>query len=119
MVAFRIFSTIFVQNGYIHPDEYFQTTEIITGDVFGVIHDRPWEFNKNTPLRSIGLLYGIFGMPLYIAKWIFKLYKIPWNPFLLLFVFRSVTCAMSFITDYSLYKYDNSIKTTRVDCLVV
>ncbi|KAF0751739.1 GPI mannosyltransferase 4 [Aphis craccivora] len=110
LVAFRIFSTIFVQNGYIHPDEYFQTTEIITGDVFGVIHDRPWEFNKNTPLRSIGLLYGIFGIPLYIAKWIFKLYKIPWNPFLLLFVFRSVTCAMSFITDYSLYKICKILK---------
>lgn len=79
---------------------------LFLGDVFGVVHDRPWEFNIDAPVRSIGLLYGIFGIPLYIAKWIFKLYKIPWNPFLLLFVFRLSMCAISFITDYSLYKYD-------------
>lgn len=29
--AFRVFSTVFTQIGYIHPDEFFQTTEIITG----------------------------------------------------------------------------------------
>lgn len=110
LVAFRILSTVFVQNGYVHPDEFFQTTEIITGDVFGVVHDRPWEFNKDAPVRSIGLLYGIFGMPLYIAKWIFKFYKIPWNPFLLMFVFRLVTCAVSFVTDYSLYKICKILK---------
>lgn len=86
---------------------------LILGDVFGAVHDRSWEFNKDAPVRSIGLLYGIFGMPLCIAKWIFKLYKIPWNPFLLMFVFRLVTCAVSFITDYSLYKYDSSIITTQ------
>jgi len=31
LAAFRILSTVFVQNGYVHPDEFFQTTEIITG----------------------------------------------------------------------------------------
>lgn len=56
-------------------------------------------------MRSVGLLYGIFGIPLYIAKWIFNLYTIKWNPFMLLIVFRIITCAISFITDYSLYKY--------------
>lgn len=30
LAAFRVFN-IFIQNGYIHPDEFFQTTEIITG----------------------------------------------------------------------------------------
>jgi len=34
LVAFRILSTVFVQNGYVHPDEFFQTTEIITGKWF-------------------------------------------------------------------------------------
>lgn len=31
LAAFRVLSTVFVQNGYVHPDEFFQTTEIITG----------------------------------------------------------------------------------------
>jgi len=39
LVAFRILSTVFVQNGYVHPDEFFQTTEIITGKWFS---DNSW-----------------------------------------------------------------------------
>ena len=31
----RILLVIFPQPGYIHPDEYFQTVEVITGDVLG------------------------------------------------------------------------------------
>ena len=34
-VILRIILVIFPQPGYIHPDEYFQTVEVITGDVFG------------------------------------------------------------------------------------
>lgn len=94
-----MYKIIIFENIYIN---YFE----FVGDVFGVLHGRPWEFNKDNPVRSIGLLYGIFGIPLYIAKWIFNLYNIPWTPFLLLFIFRLVTCGISFLTDYSLYKYD-------------
>lgn len=72
--------------------------------MFGVVHNRPWEFNKDIPVRSICLLHGVFGIPLYIAKWIFEFCDIPWNPFMLLSVFRLVTCAITFITDYSIYK---------------
>lgn len=39
LAAFRILSTVFVQNGYVHPDEFFQTTEIITGELFS---DNSW-----------------------------------------------------------------------------
>ena len=34
-VILRIILVIFPQPGYIHPDEYFQTVEVITGDVLG------------------------------------------------------------------------------------
>ena len=34
-VLLRIVLVIFPQPGYIHPDEYFQTVEVITGDVLG------------------------------------------------------------------------------------
>lgn len=31
LATFRVFSALFLQNGYVHPDEFFQTTEIIIG----------------------------------------------------------------------------------------
>lgn len=32
--AFRVFSALFLQHSYIHPDEFFQTTEIISSEFF-------------------------------------------------------------------------------------
>lgn len=32
LAIFRVLSSVFIQNGYVHPDEFFQTTEIITGE---------------------------------------------------------------------------------------
>ena len=39
-------------SGYLHPDEYFQTVEVVVGDVFHVETHRTWEFNVTAPLRS-------------------------------------------------------------------
>ena len=39
-------------SGYLHPDEYFQTVEVVVGDVFQVETHRTWEFNVTAPLRS-------------------------------------------------------------------
>ncbi|XP_050435605.1 GPI mannosyltransferase 4 [Adelges cooleyi] len=104
LVAFRILSSVFYQNGYIHPDEFFQSIEIITGDFFGVVHKRPWEYREENPVRSISLLYAVFGAPLFILKIVFGIYEIPWTPMTLLGVFRLITCLLSFLSDYALYK---------------
>lgn len=39
LAVFRVFSAIFMQNGYIHPDEFFQTTEIITGKISEMVNE--------------------------------------------------------------------------------
>ena len=68
----RIFLVFFGPSGYIHPDEYFQTVEVITGDVFGTRTTRTWEFNTTSPLRSITLNMVVFGVPLYLVNFLGK-----------------------------------------------
>ena len=49
----RIFLVLYPQPGYIHPDEYFQTVEVISGDVLGLRTTRTWEFNATSPIRYV------------------------------------------------------------------
>ena len=39
--------------GYIHPDEWFQASEVSGRDVLGVEAVIPWEYNATEPSRSI------------------------------------------------------------------
>ncbi|CAH1122830.1 unnamed protein product [Ceutorhynchus assimilis] len=53
----RILLVIVPQTGYIHPDEYFQSVEVLAGKVFDVEHSPPWEFNTTLPIRGpVGIL---------------------------------------------------------------
>ena len=46
---------IFIHNftAYIHPDEFFQSSEVIAGNYFDTVHFTPWEFSGPTPCRSV------------------------------------------------------------------
>ena len=70
-VFLRFLWVYFPQTGYIHPDEFFQATEITAGDIFGLQHTRTWEFNETFPARSAVFPYAFTGFPLYIFKIIF------------------------------------------------
>lgn len=109
LVVVRIVLTIIPQSGYIHPDEYFQSLEIVTGDLFGVESSRPWEFNVTSPIRNVALPYLYVGLPLLALKnaapfihlwfgWDIK------TPYMMLVVPRLFCCLISFLTDYCLYK---------------
>ena len=56
------------QPGYIHPDEFFQTVEVVTGDVLSTDTIRTWEFNVTAPIRSMALPHLLFGTPLQMLK---------------------------------------------------
>jgi hypothetical protein len=61
---------------YIHPDEYFQSTEVAAADVLGVSTTQPWEFTVSSPARSAigpaiscGAPYWLLKVVLY-ADWL-------------------------------------------------
>eukprot|EP00051_Salpingoeca_urceolata_P011794 m.146556 g.146556 ORF g.146556 m.146556 type:complete len:697 (-) comp17257_c1_seq2:660-2750(-) len=62
LLSMRVFLVLLPQPGYIHPDEFFQSPEVVAGDVFGINVDVPWEFRPAFPIRSIvfpGLVSGV------------------------------------------------------------
>ena len=68
VLLFRFVWVFVPQTGYIHPDEFFQATEISAGDIFGFKHTRTWEFNETFPVRTVAFPYVFTGLPLYILK---------------------------------------------------
>ncbi|KAL1477975.1 hypothetical protein MTO96_035324 [Rhipicephalus appendiculatus] len=92
--------------GYIHPDEFFQSTEVVAGDLFGLKAHRTWEFTSPYPIRSIAIIWMTTLAPLSILKWIWSYLAaagtLP-SPLLLLIVPRIFACAASFACDYVVY----------------
>ena len=83
LVFIRFVLVIIGQNGYIHPDEFFQGIEIISGDIFNCTNliYRTWEFQftKNIdningieyiqePIRNMAIPYFFYGITLYLLK---------------------------------------------------
>lgn len=55
-----------VQSSYIHPDEHFQSLEIMARDFAGISVTVPWEFTSEFAARSFVPLYLYYG-PLYFV----------------------------------------------------
>ncbi|CAK9827834.1 GPI mannosyltransferase 4 [Anthophora retusa] len=68
LVILRIILTLVPQTGYIHPDEYFQSIEVISGDHFDIDVNKPWEFNSTFPIRTVLIPQIIVGVPYSILK---------------------------------------------------
>eukprot|EP01028_Stygiella_incarcerata_P004885 TRINITY_DN211_c0_g1_i1.p1 TRINITY_DN211_c0_g1~~TRINITY_DN211_c0_g1_i1.p1 ORF type:complete len:625 (+),score=110.05 TRINITY_DN211_c0_g1_i1:92-1966(+) len=60
-------------NGYIHPDEYFQSPEVMAARLFvSENHFIPWEFQLPSPNRSLMPPFLGSGIPFLFGKWLFK-----------------------------------------------
>lgn len=130
LAALRLVLVFVPQTGYIHPDEYFQSIELMagllpsnividikvfnlhcyfTGDVFDVDHIRAWEFNRTEPVRSILVPILTVGVPYKLLKSLDHMaigylgYSVI-TPYFLLVLPRLLICLISFLVDYSLYK---------------
>lgn len=44
---------VFTSTGYIHPDGYFQSSEVMAGRIFDVTAHVSWEFQLPSPIRSV------------------------------------------------------------------
>jgi len=68
LVAVRLMAVL-MATGYIHPDEYFQSPEVVAGEVFGIHTQRAWEFDpSDAPARSIVPTYVISGLPMLLTS---------------------------------------------------
>ncbi|KAL3271142.1 hypothetical protein HHI36_021639 [Cryptolaemus montrouzieri] len=107
--ATRIFLVFLPWMGYIHPDEFFQSVEVIGGKFLNVESTTTWEFNCTSPIRSIALTYFTLGMSYKILLGIDYILKTLlattiFTSYYAILAPRIFMCASSFIVDYSLYK---------------
>ncbi|CAG8471555.1 3280_t:CDS:10 [Acaulospora morrowiae] len=99
--------------GYIHPDEFFQSPEIMGEDVLGFEVYRPWEFEQSPQCRSIVIPALTIGLPFKILKTLNA-----WDPrfdFSDVISSRSIFLTerlsffcLSFVIDYTAYTIANS-----------
>lgn len=109
LAALRIVLTFVSQTGYIHPDEFFQSIEVISGDHFDIDVYKPWEFNATFPIRSAFIPQVVVGLPYAILKGLSP-YTYHFlglslrRPYFFVLFPRLFMCALSFLSDYFLYK---------------
>jgi len=109
-------------SGYIHPDEYFQSTEVVLGDVLELETHHTWEFNKTAPLRSPSLPFLVYGLPVYllsVLNWRLNHFT-GWNiigPFLLELIPRLIMLLLSFSVDFMIYQICKMYKHSFNQCL--
>ncbi|XP_029174641.1 GPI mannosyltransferase 4 [Nylanderia fulva] len=109
LAALRIALTFAPQTGYIHPDEFFQSIEVVSGDHFDIEVYKPWEFNATFPIRTVFIPQLVVGVPYGFLK-ILSLYTFHFfglslrGPYFFVLFPRLFMCALSFLSDYFLYK---------------
>lgn len=114
----RIFLSIY-QNGYIHPDEYFQTVEISAGDILEIDILRTWEFTSNRPIRSIIPIFIFWSPPFCIIKLLSSISSNLINSSNLLTVTRFYTCLLSLIIDYNILKLSDIFYYDKYKALII
>lgn len=79
------------------------------GDHFDIDVNKPWEFNSTFPIRTVLIPHITVGIPYSILKrlsqyTVFYLGISLKSPYFLILFPRLLVCALSFISDYCLYK---------------
>ncbi|PWN51177.1 hypothetical protein IE53DRAFT_386472 [Violaceomyces palustris] len=85
---------------YIHPDEWFQSGEVIAGDLFGIQTTRTWEFTVSKPCRSMASL-RLSTLPLALLSYLLAQWRQAVKAEHLFLVQRSTGFLLSLILDLS------------------
>lgn len=93
--------------GYIHPDEFFQSSEVTSNDIFGFRNTYvPWEFTEESPCRSIIPPTLISGIPFRLLEIISHTFGIAKYSSILLLILPRI---MVFAFSLSIGKFKNSM----------
>lgn len=100
LASIRLGLCLWPQSGYLHPDEMFQSVDIIGGSYFGSKIDPAWEFKTDRPIRCMLITYI---MNSFAFRLVSLLQSKP-SAYLLLVAPRLVYTLFSFLIDLCLYK---------------
>lgn len=118
LILVRLVVPCIVQSGYVFPDEFFQSPEIMARDVFHINSTVTWEWYEDYPVRSPLSAFLSSGLPFLLLKQ-FSSY-IDVSPTLLLVfprVFLTFFTLLSF--DLPVYVITQKLAINSFDCLVV
>ncbi|KAH3812999.1 GPI mannosyltransferase 4-like [Dreissena polymorpha] len=96
--------TFLPQMGYIHPDEFFQTVEVVAGDALNVSVIRTWEFTGEYPLRSMILPKLLFHPVFVLFKTVIELHGSEVTGYTILLASRLVMLLLSFVIDLMFFR---------------
>ncbi|XP_016280181.2 GPI mannosyltransferase 4 [Monodelphis domestica] len=102
----RIAWCLLPQTGYLHPDEFFQSPEVMAEDVLGLEVYRPWEFLPSSPCRTVVFPLLTSGSVFWLLELLDQLDLWPGSvsSYTLLVGPRLVFTALSFALDWAVYR---------------
>ncbi|XP_056421303.1 GPI mannosyltransferase 4 isoform X3 [Hyla sarda] len=102
----RVMWCLAPQKGYLHPDEFFQSPEVIAGDILDLEINRPWEFQSAFPCRTVLIPLLTSGT----AFWIINIFHrfcsetAFSHSYILLVLPRLIITILSFVLDYTVHQ---------------
>ncbi|XP_018422831.1 PREDICTED: GPI mannosyltransferase 4 [Nanorana parkeri] len=102
----RVIWCLAPQKGYLHPDEFFQSPEVMAGDILDLDTNRPWEFLPAFPCRTVLIPLLTSGTAFWIVRILHQLgFQTAFNySYLLLVLPRLFITVLSFLLDYAVYR---------------
>ncbi|XP_024433634.1 LOW QUALITY PROTEIN: GPI mannosyltransferase 4 [Desmodus rotundus] len=117
----RLLWCLLPQTGYVHPDEFFQSPEVMAEDILGIEAARPWEFQPSSSCRTVVFPLLTSGS----AFWLLRLWEelgpwpIPVSGYVLLVAPRLLLTALSFALDVAVYHLAPLWRAERWNALVL
>ncbi|KAH0504428.1 GPI mannosyltransferase 4 [Microtus ochrogaster] len=101
----RVVWCLLPQTGYIHPDEFFQSPEVMAEDILGVQASRPWEFYPSSSCRTVVFPLLTSGSTFWLLRFWEELGLWPGlvSGYVLLVGPRLLFTTLSFALDWAVY----------------
>ena len=118
LVILRFLFSCFVQNGYVIPDEFFQSSEIMARDILQINSTVTWEWNEAFPVRSPVSAFLSSGIPFSFLKILSKFLDLPPNLF---FIFPRIHMTLISLVSFDIpvYIISQRLKLKPFQCLFV
>lgn len=100
LAILRVCICFWPQHGYLHPDEFFQSPDIVVGSNLKSIIEPCWEFTTDKPIRFMLFPYLLNTL----AVKVLRTFAPDPSAYLLLVAPRLAYTLLSFLVDYSLFK---------------